>query len=103
MCTTLVYADSNGGQYLGRTLELDVEEFYAIAYVPKGTKFESRAEGSEPLDFEAKHPFIAIGSPIRKPTADAPFTPSDLKICEGLNRGGLTCSMLAYPTAGGVQ
>lgn len=103
MCTTLVYSDSNGGQYLGRTLELDVEEFYAIAYVPKGTGFKSRAEGSEPLDFEAKHPFIAIGSPIRKPTADDPFTPSDLKICEGLNQAGLSCSMLAYPTAGGVE
>lgn len=103
MCTTLVYSDSNGGQYLGRTLELDVEEFYAIAYVPKGTRFESRAEGSDPLEFEAKYPFIAIGSPIRKPTADDPFTPSDLKVCEGLNLAGLTCSMLAYPTAGGVE
>lgn len=103
MCTTLVYSDSNGRQYLGRTLELDVEEFYAIAYVPKGTKFESRAEGSDPVDFEAEYPFIAIGSPIRKPTAEDPFTPSDLKICEGMNLAGLTCSMLAYPTAGGVE
>ncbi len=103
MCTTLVYSDSNGGQYLGRTLELDVEEFYAIAYVPAGTKFETKPEGSKPLDFESKHPFIAIGSPIRKPTADDPFTPSDLKICEGINLAGLTCSMLAYPTAGGVE
>jgi len=103
MCTTLVYSDSNGGQYLGRTLELDVEEYYAIAYVPTGTKFQSRADGGDPIDFETKHPFIAIGSPIRKPTAEDPFTPSDLKICEGMNAAGLTCSMLAYPTAGGVE
>ncbi len=103
MCTTLVYSDSNGGQYLGRTLELDVEEFYAIAYVPVGTRFESRADGSDPVDFVSKHPFIAIGSPVRKPTSKNPFTPSDLKICEGMNAAGLTCSMLAYPTAGGIE
>lgn len=102
MCTSLIYSDSNGGQYLGRTLELDVDEAYAITYIPKGTKFESEGDGSAPVSYEAKHPFIAIAAPDRMPTAEKPLGPSDLKVVEGMNLAGVTCSLLAYPTAAGA-
>ena len=85
MCTSLTYTDANGGVYFGRTLELDIEEPYFVTYVPAGTPFHSDAEGSEPLHFEAKQPFIAITAPIRFPTKENPLGPSDMKSSEGMN------------------
>lgn len=103
MCTSLIYADANGGQYLGRTLELDVDEAYAVTYIPEGMQFTSEVEGHDPVEYEVKHPFIAIAAPSRMPTADDPLGASDLKVVEGMNLAGVTCSLLAYPTAGGVE
>lgn len=101
MCTTLGYSDTKGNHYHGRTLELDIEEVYAIVYVPVGTPFESKAEGHDPVKYEAKYPFIAVGAPDRMPTQAEPLTPSDVKVVEGMNLEGVTCSMLSYPTVGG--
>lgn len=102
MCTSLIYADGKGQQYLGRTLELDVDEAYAVTYIPKGSKFESKVEGHDAVVYEAKHPFIAVAAPSRMPTAEQPLGPDDLKVVEGMNLAGVTCSLLAYPTAAGA-
>lgn len=101
MCTSLTYTDKNGSHYLGRTLELDVDETYVITYVPVGQEFSSDVEGHGPVSYTAKHPFIAVAAPARMPTEAEPLGPNDLKVIEGLNLAGLTCSLLAYPTAGG--
>jgi choloylglycine hydrolase len=103
MCTSLIYTDKHGRRYLGRTLELDVDEPYVIAYVPAGQEFTSVVEGHDPLTFTVKHPFIAVTAPARVPTKDNPLGPNDLKVIEGVNHAGLTCSLLAYPTAGGKE
>lgn len=103
MCTTLAHPDQNGNYYHGRTLELDVEEVYAVAYVPVGTALESVATGHDPLKYDVKIPFIAVGAPDRQPTKEQPLTINDVKIIEGLNLDGLTFSLLAYPTQGGVE
>ncbi len=103
MCTTLGHQDLAGNIYHGRTLELDVEEVYAVIYIPVGTPFVSHAEGSTPAKYEAKYPFIAVGAPVRKPTAAEPLGPGDVKVVEGMNLEGLAYSMLAYPTAAGVE
>lgn len=101
MCTSLIYTDGNGGRYLGRTLELDVEEVYVIAFVPAGAAFESPVEGHETLRFSTSQPFLAVTAPARMPTEQQPLGPNDLKVVEGLNLAGVSCSLLAYPTAGG--
>ncbi|HNP55886.1 MAG TPA: linear amide C-N hydrolase [Gordonia sp. (in: high G+C Gram-positive bacteria)] len=103
MCTTLGLADTDGNVYHGRTLELDVEDVYAVTYVPVGTPFTSNAAGSEPLKYDAKYAFIAIGAPDRAPTADDPLGPSDVKVIEGMNTAGVSFSLLAYPTKAGAE
>ncbi|MFV0433261.1 MAG: linear amide C-N hydrolase [Leucobacter sp.] len=103
MCTTLGYTDLNGNHYHGRTLELDIEEVYAVIYVPEGTPFETRAGDNSPVTYEAKYPFIAVGAPDRVPTKEAPLTPTDVKVVEGMNSAGVTCSLLSYPTVAGVS
>jgi penicillin V acylase-like amidase (Ntn superfamily) len=102
MCTSLVYTGSDGAIYLGRTLELDVEEPWAVAYVPAGTAFESVVHGEESLPYTAKHRFVGV-APAGRHEGDDPIESSALaSMTEGLNDAGLTCSMLAYPaTAGG--
>lgn len=102
MCTSLTYADSNADRYLGRTLELDVDETYVITFIPVGQEFSSQVPGHDTASYTAKHPFIAVTAPARMPTKSAPLGPNDLKVIEGLNLAGVTCSLLAYPTAGGV-
>ena len=102
MCTSLLYTDKNGNNYLGRTLELDVDETYVITYVPKGQEFSSDVPGHDATTYTAKHPFLAVTAPARMPTADAPLSANDLKVVEGLNLAGVSVSLLAYPTAGGV-
>jgi penicillin V acylase-like amidase (Ntn superfamily) len=59
MCTTLTYSDTNGAIYLGRTMELDVEEPYVLAYVPTGQSFESEVPGQQPITYTVKHRFLA--------------------------------------------
>lgn len=103
MCTSLIYRDSAGRAYFGRTLELTVELPYQVAYVPKGTPFSSHVEGYPALDYTAVHAFIGVTIPGRIPTAEAPIGFGDLKPLEGLNDQGLTFSLLSYPSAGGRQ
>lgn len=103
MCTSLIYTGKDGAPYLGRTLELDVDEPYVVAYVPRGLSFSSAGDGGDPVTYETQHPFIAVTAPGRVPTEDAPLGPNDLKVVEGLNLAGVTCSLLAYPTAGGEE
>lgn len=101
MCTSLIYSDQTGGRFLGRTLELDVDEVYVIAYVPMGHRVESTVEGHGKLTFEAAHPYLAVTAPARIPTEQDPLGANDLKVIEGINTAGVSCSLLAYPTAGG--
>jgi choloylglycine hydrolase len=103
MCTSLIYTDKDGGRHLGRTLELDVDEPYVVAYVPAGQPFSSAVEGRDPVEYTARHPFVAVAAPARMPAPEAPLGPGDLKVIEGLNLAGVTCSLLAYPTAGGPE
>ena len=88
-------ADTDGNVYHGRTLELDVEDVYAVTYVPVGTP-HLNAAGSRPPKYDAKYAFIAIGAPDRAPTADDPLGPSDVKVIEGMNTAGVSFSLLAY-------
>jgi penicillin V acylase-like amidase (Ntn superfamily) len=60
MCTSLQYMDSKNNAYFGRTLELDVDEPWVMAYVPPGVEFESQAPGSDPVTYTGKHGFIAV-------------------------------------------
>lgn len=103
MCTSLIYTDKNDARYLGRTLELDVDETYVIAYVPEGQTFTSEVEGHDPVDFTTRHGYLAVTAPDRMPTKEEPLGPNDLKVVEGLNLAGVSCSLLAYPTAGGEE
>lgn len=101
MCTSLIYRDSAGRPYFGRTLELTVELPYQIVYVPKNVPFSSQVEGHPALDYEAEHAFICVAMPARVPTPEAPIGFADLKALEGLNDQGLTFSLLSYPAASG--
>jgi choloylglycine hydrolase len=100
MCTSLQYMDSKNNAYFGRTLELDVDEPWVMAYVPPGVEFESQAPGSDPVTYTGKHGFIAVTAPARFPTKEQPLTQNDLKVIEGMNAEGVTFSLLAYPSAG---
>jgi len=101
MCTSLQYTDSSGTPYFGRTLELDVEEPWVIAYVPVGMDFESDVPDEKPIKYTAKYGFLGVTAPDRMPTKDEPLTQNDLKVCEGMNTEGVSFSLLAYPSAGG--
>lgn len=101
MCTALTYRDATDSVYLGRTLELDVEEPYLVTFVPKGQPFRSGAEGHADFEYTTEQDFLAVTSPSRFPTDAEPLTQDDLKVTEGLNDAGLTFSLLAYPTSGG--
>ncbi|GAA3641402.1 linear amide C-N hydrolase [Microbacterium awajiense] len=100
MCTSLQYTGVDGSPYFGRTLELDIDEPWVLAYVPPGLEFSSQAPDSDPVNFSGKHGFIAVTAPARMPTKEQPLTPSDLKVIEGLNTAGVTFSLLAYPSSG---
>ncbi|MDR5700837.1 linear amide C-N hydrolase [Agromyces aerolatus] len=100
MCTSLQYTDLNGLPYFGRTLELDIDEPWVLAYVPPGVPFESEAPGGEPVKYAGKYGFIAVTAPARMPSKEAPLTQNDLKVIEGLNSEGVTFSLLAYPSSG---
>ena len=103
VCTSLQYTDSTGAHYFGRTLELDVDEPWVLAYVPAGMEFESDAPDSKPLHYATKYGFLGVTAPARMPTKEEPLTQNDLKVCEGMNSEGVTFSLLAYPTVGGKE
>lgn len=94
MCTALLYRDTNGNAYAGRTLELPVEMPYRIAFLPAGRSYESEVQGSAALRYKTTYPILSV---------TVPFAPDDLKIVEGLNSEGLTFSALSYPGAAGPQ
>ena len=102
-CTTLQYRDADGGVYLGRTLELQMELPYQVVFVPKGAPFSSQTEGHPAVEFTTRLATVAIVMPDRVPTADAPLGPGDLKPLEGMNEAGLTFSLLAFPSVGTAQ
>ncbi|WP_069436506.1 linear amide C-N hydrolase [Methyloceanibacter methanicus] len=90
MCTSLLYRDTNGNFYSGRTLELPMEMPYQIAFLPAGQDYQSAVEGSAALRYKTAYPMLGV---------TVPFAPGDLKIVEGLNSEGLTFSALSYPGA----
>lgn len=104
MCTSLSYSDANGRVYHGRTLELQMELPYQVAYLPAGTSFRSDAgDGHPPLEYEGSYGILSVVIP--DVASDEPEKPTlnDLKILEGQNDAGLVFSMLAYPSAEGPQ
>lgn len=101
MCTALVYSDSAGRKYLGRTLELTVELPYELAYFPAGFSVSSEVSGHPAFAYRLEHAFVAITMPWRLPTPEAPLGTADLKVIEGLNDKGVTFSVLSYPSAAG--
>lgn len=103
MCTSLVYRDAAGKAYFGRTLELTVDLPYLMAWFPAGHGLSSQIKGHPALEATTRFGVLAITMPIRLPTKEAPVTPADLKVLEGLNERGLTFSLLSYPAAAGPE
>ncbi|MFC4625931.1 linear amide C-N hydrolase [Daeguia caeni] len=92
-CTALLFRDSSGGAYTGRTMELSMELPYVVASIPKGHTFTSVVEGHVPLTFQSKYNVFGIAVPAG--------SIADLKIVEGMNDQGLSFSLLAYAGASG--
>lgn len=92
-CTSLVYRDTAGGTYAGRTLELPMELPYLVSYLPPGMEIASHVAGRDPLRFRTKFGILAITVPNG--------SVKDLKIVEGVNEKGLTFSLLAFAGAAG--
>lgn len=101
MCTSLIYTDTAGRPYLGRTLELTTDLPYHLVYFPAQTAFHSQLKDTAPVDYASQYAVLGVTMPGRIPTADAPITLGDLKVLEGMNDQGLTFSLLSYPAAGG--
>lgn len=101
MCTSLIYTDTSGNVYSGRTLELTVDLPYQIAWFPAGFVTTSQVEGAAALTFSARHGILAVTMPSRVPTTEQPLGFADLKVVEGMNEAGLTFSLLSFPAAGG--
>lgn len=99
-CTALSYRDADGANYLGRTLELTTDLPYQLLYLPKGREFVSQPGENPPLRFTSGFSFLAVVMPDRVPSPEAPISPADLKVVEGVNEAGLTFSLLAYPSVG---
>jgi len=95
MCTSLLYRDTSGGVYTGRTLELSMELPYFVAHLPAGTGFRSAVDGFRPMAFRSRYGMLAIVVPAGAVT--------DLKVVEGVNDQGLTFSLLAFAGAEGPQ
>lgn len=100
MCTSLQYTDLNGSVYFGRTLELDIDEPWSLAYIPPQTAFESTGPGAQPVRYTGEYGFLAVTAPVRMPTAEQPLALDDFKVVEGMNSAGVTFSLLAYPYGG---
>lgn len=103
MCTSLIYRDTAGRVYFGRTLELTINLPYRVVFFPAGFENTSQIKGHTPLTYSAKHAFFAITMPAVLPAPGARPTVSELKPLEGLNDKGLTFSLLSYPNASGKQ
>jgi choloylglycine hydrolase len=92
-CTTLSIADTKGGIYFGRTMEMALDFPYQITAFPVGHQFTSKLRNDTlGLRYRSKHRIVAVTVPLAAPT--------DLKIVEGVNEAGLTFSMLAFPAVG---
>ncbi|PVB62841.1 linear amide C-N hydrolase [Labrenzia sp. 011] len=103
-CTSLLYTDSKGKVYYGRTMELQMELPYHVVHFPKGTSFSSNAgEGHPPLKYESSHAILSITVPDVAPDGKEKPKLGDMKVVEGINDAGLTFSLLAYPSAEGPQ
>lgn len=87
-CTALLFRDTSGGAYTGRTMELTLELPYVVASIPKGHQFSSVVDDHAPFNFQSKYSIFAITVPNGNI--------NDLKITEGMNEAGLTFSVLAY-------
>lgn len=95
-CTSLIYRDSAGAVYFGRTLELAEELPYQVAYVPKGQSYSSDpVAGAAALTWTTRYGILAVTVPDT--------TPADLKIVEGMNEAGLTFSLLAFADSSGPE
>ena len=103
MCTSLIYRDTAGRVYFGRTLELTINLPYRVVFFPAGFKNTSQIKGQTPLTYAAKYGFFAVTMPVVLPAPGANPTVSELKPLEGLNDQGLTFSLLSYPNASGKQ
>ncbi|MGY6550261.1 MAG: linear amide C-N hydrolase, partial [Erythrobacter sp.] len=95
MCTSLIYTDTAGRPYLGRTLELTTDLPYHLVYFPAHTAFHSQLKDTAPVDYASQYAVLGVTMPGRIPTADAPITLGDLKVLEGMNDQGLTFSLLS--------
>ncbi|WP_323011349.1 linear amide C-N hydrolase [Castellaniella sp.] len=103
MCTSLLYRDANDCAYLGRTLELSLDLPYLVARFPLGAEIQSVVQGHPGQKWAMQHAVIAVTMPAMPPVPGVSFSPSDLKIIEGVNDAGLSCSVQSYPQAGGPQ
>ncbi|MGD9888179.1 MAG: linear amide C-N hydrolase [Halothiobacillaceae bacterium] len=103
MCTSLIYRDAAGKAYFGRTLELTVDLPYQVVWFPANFLLKSNAGAHPPLNVTTRLGVLSITMPTRVPTKDAPLSPSDFKVLEGLNEQGLTFSLLSYPQAAGEE
>lgn len=92
-CTSLMFRDTSGGAYAGRTMELSIELPYLVTFFPKGQIFTSTIDGHTPLKSQSLYDILAITVPNG--------SVNDLKVAEGLNEKGLTFSLLAYAGASG--
>lgn len=101
MCTSLIYTDTAGRPYLGRTLELTTDLPYHLVYFPAATAFASHLKDEAGLSYTSTHAVLGVTMPGRIPTPEAPITLGDLKVLEGMNDQGLTFSLLSYPSASG--
>ncbi len=103
MCTSLLYRDANNNAYVGRTLELSLELPYVLARFAQGTTITSHTDAYGSHSWQMQHTVLAVTMPAVMPQPGAALAPSDLKIIEGINTAGLSCSMQSYPQAGGSQ
>lgn len=103
MCTSLLYTDTAGRPYLGRTLELTTDLPYHLVYFPQNTAYRSQLGDASAVPYTGKFAVLGVTMPGRIPTADAPITLADLKVLEGINDQGLTFSLLSYPSAAGKR
>lgn len=103
-CTSLSYLDAKGNVYHGRTLELQMELPYQIAYFPAGTAFTSDVgDGHPPLKYNSTRAMLTVVIPDVDPGGRDRPTLNDLKVLEGQNDAGLVFSLLSYPSAAGPQ
>ncbi|WP_295428173.1 linear amide C-N hydrolase [uncultured Thiodictyon sp.] len=92
-CTTLTITDTNGGVYLGRTMEFALDLPWQLTYFPAGREYTSKlTDGTPGLAYRTKYRMMAVTMPLASPT--------DLKVVDGLNAEGLTFSALAFPAVG---